>query len=72
MMFLRALLSWFVADDGNPFYNFTVMVTEPVILPVRALLERFEFVRGLPVDVSFFVTFILLTVAEYLLPAVSL
>ena len=42
LMFVRALLSWFPIDDDNPILQFTTAATEPFILPVRALLDRFQ------------------------------
>lgn len=68
MMFIRAVLSWLPVDDDSPVVNFVYMMTEPIIAPVRILLERFDFVRRLPIDLSFFVAFILLSVVQTLLP----
>lgn len=68
-MFLRALSSWIIADDDSPFVEFLYQATEPFISPVRALLDRFEALRDFPIDVSFIVTFILLSVVRTLLYA---
>jgi len=43
-VFLRALLSWFPLDPRNPFYQFIVRVTEPLLSPVRNLLPRTGFI----------------------------
>ena len=59
-MFLRAILSWFFAEDSR-LGNFLYAVTEPVILPVRLLFERLGWFQNLPIDISFFVTFILIS-----------
>jgi YggT family protein len=72
LMFARALTSWILADDDSPIVEFLYAVTEPLIIPVRALLERSEFIRDLPIDVSFFATYILLTVVQSLLPSVNI
>ncbi len=42
--------------------NFLFGVTEPFIVPVRALCDRFGWFEGLPIDMPFFLTFILLSV----------
>ncbi len=68
MMFIRAVLSWLPIDDDSPVVSFVYAMTEPVIAPVRILLERSETVRSLPIDLSFFVAFILLSVVQMLLP----
>lgn len=72
LMFVRAILSWIMPDDDNMLTTFVESVTEPVIIPVRMLLERFEFIRNMPIDISFFVAFMLLTVVQMLLPQVRI
>lgn len=64
---LRAILSWLPLSDNNPLITFTAMVTEPVIMPVRALFDRFGWFRDFPLDMPFFVAFILLNVVSSLL-----
>ncbi len=68
MMFIRAILSWLPVDEDAPIANFVFVMTEPIIIPVRFLLERFEIVRSLPIDISFFVAFVMLSVIQMLLP----
>lgn len=72
LMFLRALLSWVMPEEDNVISDFVFTATEPLIIPVRNLLERFELVRALPFDISFFVVFILLVILQNVLPAVSM
>jgi len=67
LMFARALLSWFPIDEDSPILIFLHAVTEPFILPVRMLLERFEFFASSPIDLSFFVTFLLISMLQSLL-----
>ena len=67
LMLARAILSWLPLDEDNPIENFLYMVTEPVIAPVRALIEHFGWFEGLPIDMSFFITFILLSVIQMFL-----
>mgnify|MGYP000858906007 FL=1 len=71
LMFLRAALSWLMPDDDNVLSEFVYTATEPIIAPVRGLLEHFEFVRGLPFDLSFFVTFLILVILQNALPTVA-
>ncbi len=69
-MFLHALLSWFppASGEGGPIRRFIAAVTELFVAPVRAFLERFEWVRRCPIDVSFMITFFLLALISVFLP----
>lgn len=67
LMMGRALLSWIPLDDDNPIEDFLYTVTEPVIAPVRSVIEHFGWFEELPIDVSFLITFLLLSVLESLL-----
>ena len=61
-LFLRAILSWFPPNSKeNVIRNFVYTVTEFFIAPVRAFLDRFDWVRRTPLDISFLVTYILLS-----------
>ncbi len=66
-MLIRAVLSWFPIDDNNKFLIFVESVTEPIIYPIRALLERFDFFATFPIDLSFLIAFILLSVISSVL-----
>ena len=67
LMLARAILSWLPLDEDNPVEEFHYTLTEPVIAPVRALIERFGWFEGLPLDMSFFITFILLSILTAIL-----
>ena len=61
-MFLRAILSWFIPDENNRLVQFLIVVTEPFIIPVRVLLQKLNLFQDTPIDVSFFITYLLLWV----------
>ena len=65
-MLVRAIMSWF-PGDSNKFEIFLYAITEPLILPVRKLFERLNWFQELPIDVSFFVTYLLLSIVLVLL-----
>ena len=67
LMLARAILSWLPIEDDNPIVSFLYGVTEPVIMPVRAVLDRLGLFEGMPIDMCFFITFILLSVLEMFL-----
>ena len=66
-MLLRAILSWFPINEENAFSNLLYCITEPVIMPVRALLEKLGWFQDLPLDMSFFFTYILISIVSMLL-----
>ena len=59
-MFVRAIMSWFPFGEGK-FSAFLYAITEPIIYPIRALFEKMNWGVGLPIDIPFFITFILLS-----------
>ena len=62
-MFIHAILSWVSPPGGDvgPVRAFINAVTEYATLPVRILLERFEWSRRTPIDLSYLITFLLLS-----------
>lgn len=60
-MLLRAILSWF-PTNSNKFENFLYAVTEPLIMPLRKLFQKLNWFQGLPIDLSFFFTYLILSV----------
>lgn len=67
LMLARAIMSWFPQVQGGKLYQIIYMVTEPVIAPFRALLNKIPALRGFPLDLSFFLTYIVLIMLEYAL-----
>ncbi len=65
-MLIRAILSWFPMDS-NRFTDFLYGITEPFIYPIRMLFEKLNWFQNLPIDISFMVTYLLLTVLILLL-----
>ena len=59
-MFGRVIFSLLPLDD-NPINALLVFLTEPVIFPVRRICERFGLSDTLPIDIPFFITFVLLS-----------
>lgn len=75
LMLARAVMSWFVQDDGGPsrIYDFLYYATEPVIYPVRRLLHKLGLDGdGMMIDISFLVTVMILWVVQLMLPVVSI
>ena len=70
-MFVRAVLSWFIDDADSRLVWFLNLVTEPVIMPVRSLFERLGWFQNLPIDISFYVSYLLLALLQLLLEMVG-
>ncbi|MBQ8577946.1 MAG: YggT family protein [Clostridia bacterium] len=64
LMFIRAILSWLPMLEDNALTDFVYSVTEVVIYPVRCLVERSELLASMPIDISFFITFVLLSLIQ--------
>lgn len=62
----RAILSWFPID--NKLVDFLYAITEPFIRPVRMLFEKMNWFSGLPIDMSFLFTYIIISVVLMFLP----
>lgn len=71
-MLVRAILSWFTMGEQTKIGAFLYVVTEPVILPVRALCNLFGWFRGLPMDMPFLITMVLLSFAGIFLQSAFL
>ncbi|MBE6557240.1 MAG: YggT family protein [Ruminococcaceae bacterium] len=65
-MLVRAFMSWFVSDE-NRLMDFLYTVTEPFIVPIRALLDKLGWFSGLPIDISFMVAYLLISLVTLLL-----
>ncbi|MBR7098878.1 MAG: YggT family protein [Clostridia bacterium] len=59
-MLVRALLSWIDPMQEWKISSFLYVVTEPVILPLRRLFEKKRWFEGMPLDMPFMITFLLL------------
>ncbi len=63
-MFLRALFSWFPMLDDSAFGDFIYAITEPLIVPVRVIMHKIIPAENSPIDLSFFITFLLLSAVQ--------
>lgn len=56
----RAVLSWFPEGGQSRIGAFLYVVTEPFIMPVRGICNRLGLFRGMPLDMPFLITSMLL------------
>ena len=71
-MLLRVILELFADRENNRLLMFLVMVTELLVAPVRSFMMRFRFVQESPIDISYLVAWILLSVVSSVLPTPTL
>jgi len=65
-MLARAILSWFPMFE-NGFVDFLYGITEPFIYPIRQLFIKLNWFQGLPIDISFLVSFMLISLVSQIL-----
>lgn len=66
-IFARVISTWLPLDEDGPIVNFLYMITEPVVMPVRAVLENFAFFQNSPLDFSTFIAMLLVLAVQGLL-----
>lgn len=67
LMFVRAIFSWFPTENPGKLQRIIFHMTEPVIMPVRKFLWRMGWFQGLPIDMSFLFTYLLLGLLQFAL-----
>lgn len=60
LLLARVILSWLPQLQGSKLAQFLFEITEPLLYPVRQLLQRIPFLNGLPLDFSPIVVFLVL------------
>lgn len=66
-MFARAIFSWFPQMRESKVAEFLYLATEPIIMPFRSLLNRFQGARMVPIDIAFLCAFLALEFLQMLL-----
>ena len=67
LMFIRAIFSWFPTESPGTLQLVIHHMTEPCIAPVRKFLWRMGWFQGMPIDMSFMVTYLILMVLRFAL-----
>lgn len=63
-MFVRVVLSWFPGGDDSALERFVRIITEPFVIPIRYIFDKFGWGTDLPIDLPFFVTFVLISIVS--------
>lgn len=69
-VFLRSILPLFVAEDSM-LLGFCCMISEPLVAPVRSILDRTGIAELVPVDLSTLATYLLILLLQSFLLSVS-
>ena len=69
-MMVRAVLSWIPGGNTMRLADFVYSITEPFIVPIRRLFFRRGWFRSSPLDVPFFVTYIIIMALSILLDSI--
>ena len=71
LLFLRAILSWFLNEEDNRFMYVIVLMTEPILIPFRLLLNRIEKNKAIPIDFSLVFAMITVMILQMILTVVA-
>ena len=67
---VRCILSFFASEDSKVL-EFCYAVSEPVVAPVRSLLDRIPALESTGIDLSYMVTFLFLSILRIILLSVT-
>ncbi len=71
-MFIRAILSFLMMGEDSKLGMLMYIITEPFIMPIRILLEKINLFQGTPLDVSFFLTTLIIAIVQTVLSAIPM
>lgn len=63
-VFVRVILSWLPLDEDGPVVSFVYLITDPIVVPIRNILEHFSLFENMPVDFSPFFAMIFLILLQ--------
>lgn len=66
-MCIRAVLGWFIADNGGKLMRFLYVVTEPAIMPTRKLFYKLNWFQRTPFDMAYMFTYLELFLIQFLI-----
>ena len=64
--FARMIVSLFTMGEGK-LYLILYYFTEPFVLPIRAICERFGWFVGIPLDIPFFIASLIISLSSTVL-----
>lgn len=67
-MLVRMLLPLFVNPEESKLYLLSYAVSEPAVIPVRAIMSKLDIAQDSPLDIPFTVTYFLIIIIRIFLP----
>lgn len=64
---IHVVMSWFDPEESTFISRLTYYICEPFVIPARMILGPFQEYYGSPIDFSYLLTAVLLTIVESLL-----
>ena len=59
VLLIYCVSSWIIRDPFNKFMRVLATIVDPVLDPIRNILDRIPFLRNIPIDFSVLVAFML-------------
>lgn len=69
---VNAVISWLPINEDSVFVQLLDMICLPILYPARILLEKSETLSSLPIDISYIITYVALTVIGAFLPQIAI
>ena len=69
-MIMRMLLPLFTEAEESPLYMMSLAITEPLVMPMRLILDKFGVGQNTPIDMGFMATYLSLFIIDMFLPAI--
>lgn len=52
LLLIYCVFSWFIRDPNNKIYAILSAICDPILAPIRSVLERISFLNGAGIDFS--------------------
>ncbi|MFZ5988836.1 MAG: YggT family protein [Bacillota bacterium] len=65
---IRAIISWFPVPKDNALVRLLYQITEPILSPIRGMIEKSSFGRNSMIDISPIVALLVVTIVRRMLP----
>ena len=69
-MMIRAFMPLLVDVEENGLYMMTLVITEPIVAPIRYFLGKLGIGTNTPIDMGFMATYLVLILIDLFLPAI--
>ncbi len=60
ILLIYCICSWVIQNPYNKFYGILCKICDPVLNPIRSVLQRISFLQSIPIDFSPYLLIVLL------------